>query len=64
MDVNAYIRGELALEADAVFDNVPVLCRSEDEPHMSRYGAHPNKEGNAAWAEKLLPVLKTLLPKD
>lgn len=60
-EVNDYIRGELSKEADALFDNVPVLCKSADEPYASRYGGHPNAEGNAAWAKALLPVIRSLL---
>jgi lysophospholipase L1-like esterase len=61
LSVNEYIRNELSKEADALFDNVPVLSRSESEPWLSRYGAHPDAEGNAAWAEAILPVIKKLL---
>ena len=61
LSVNEYIKNELVKQADAMFDNVPVLSRSENEPWLSRYGSHPNAEGNAAWAEKLLPTLKKLL---
>ena len=60
-DVNDYIRRELTKEADAFFDTVPVLGKSPAEPYLSRYGAHPNAQGNAAWAEALLPVLRDLL---
>ncbi|MBR4235190.1 MAG: SGNH/GDSL hydrolase family protein [Clostridia bacterium] len=61
LEVNDYIRSELSTEADAFFDNVPVLSKSESEPHASRYGSHPNAEGNAAWAEALLPEIRKLL---
>ena len=61
MNVNEYIRSELSLEADAWFDNVPVLCRSGREPWASRYGSHPDAQGNAAWAEALLPELCRLM---
>lgn len=60
-DVNDYILSGLSAEADAFFDNVPVLSKSPDAPYASRYGAHPNAAGNAAWAEALLPVLRSLL---
>ena len=61
LSVNDHIKTELAKEADAVFDCVPMLSRGSDTPWLSRYGAHPDAEGNAAWAEKLLPTLKKLL---
>jgi Lysophospholipase L1 and related esterases len=61
LSVNEYIKNELVKQADAMFDNVPMLSRSENEPWLSCYGSHPNAEGNAAWAEKLLPTLKKLL---
>ncbi|MBQ3761499.1 MAG: SGNH/GDSL hydrolase family protein [Clostridia bacterium] len=63
LDVNDFIRRKLQFKADAFFDTVPVLGKGPSEPHASRYGAHPNEEGNAAWAEGLLPVLKELLAK-
>ena len=61
LDVNDHIRRNVAREADAVFDTVPVLCLSPDEPHRARYGAHPNAEGNARWAEAIAPVLRGLM---
>ncbi len=62
MDVNNYIQRELSREADALFDTVPVLCKNPEEPWTSRYGAHPDGDGNAAWAKALIPVIGTLLP--
>ena len=62
-DVNEYIRRKLSLEADACFDTVPVLCKSEREPYASRYGSHPDARGNAAWARALLPAVQELLRK-
>ena len=59
--VNAFLRGELAKEADALFDVVPVLGRGPETPHLSRYGAHPDERGNAAWAEALAPAVAGLL---
>lgn len=61
LSVNEYIRNELSKEADALFDNVPVLSKSGDEPWLSRWGAHPNAKGNAAWAKAILPVIRKLL---
>ncbi len=60
LDVNDFIRTAMVSEADKVFDTVPFLCRSIEEPYLSRYGAHPDEEGNAVWADALVPVLRTL----
>ena len=59
--VNGFIRNDLARAADAVFDTVPVLSKGPDMPHMARYGAHPDEEGNAAWARALLPLIEQML---
>ena len=61
LQVNGWIRETLAREADAVFDNVPVLGRSAEEPFYSRYGGHPDERGCAAWAEALEPAARRFL---
>ncbi len=57
LKVNAFVRNWGAQHADAVFDTVPSLGLSEDEPWRSRFGAHPDGRGNALWAEGLAPLL-------
>lgn len=59
-DINEFIRNELAGEADGFLDVTEFLSRS-DEPNMSRFGGHPNAEGNALWAEALSAEIKKLL---
>ena len=59
--VNDYIRAELSCEADALFDSVPVLRLSPDEPHRACYGGHPDAAGNAAWAEAIWPVIEGMM---
>ncbi len=51
--VNDYIRRELSEKADYVFDCTKVLQKSEKEPHMAKYGGHPNEAGCKVWAESL-----------
>lgn len=50
-EVNEYIKNNIARRVWGYFDNVPIL--SKDEPHMPRYGGHPNNEGCEKWAEAL-----------
>ena len=61
LQVNDWIRETLAREADAIFDNVPVLGANAQEPFLSRYGGHPDEQGCAAWAEALEPVARRFL---
>ncbi len=60
-NTNAYIKSELAPLVDAFFDNTPVLQKSENEPHMSLFGGHPNEEGCKKWAEALFDELKPFM---
>ena len=60
-EVNEYVKKELAPKADAFFDNVPILSPGPEEPHIAKYGGHPNAVGCTAWAKALAPVLKELL---
>ena len=59
-DVNGYIKNVLSLEADAVFDVVPILGERE-RPYMAKFGGHPNARGHKLWAEALAPVIKTYM---
>ena len=45
----------------AVFDVVPILCKSEDEPHRTIYGQHPNWEGCKKWAQTFAPIIEKVL---
>ena len=64
--VNRFILEELAAEADAVFDVVPILGQMK-QPHMARYGGHPDGVGCAAYTTSVfikiaLHCLYSLLP--
>ena len=53
-EVNAFVREELPKLGARVFDVVPTLGLSPEEPHRTPYGGHPNEEGSRLWAEALL----------
>lgn len=59
-NVNRYILNELSKYCDKVFDVVPFLGESTENPQNPKYGGHPNKEGSDVWANALFPVLNTL----
>lgn len=61
-EINRYIMEELSAEVDAVFDNVPLLCKSPEEPERPGYGGHPNAEGCKKWAEALMKAVLPLFP--
>ena len=56
-EINAYVKSELSLIVDEVFDCVPILGK-EDALHMAKYGGHPNDEGCKAWGEQLYKVVE------
>ncbi len=62
-NVNHFIKTELVKKADFIFDNVPVLSKNGLDSPASKYGSHPNNDGNAVWAEKLTPVIKEICEK-
>lgn len=59
--VNAFVRNELAKIADEFLDNVKFLSADSDNSPQSRYGSHPNNDGNAVWARELVSEIKKLL---
>ena len=61
LEVNRFVREELAAEADAFFDVVPILIDGPEVEGKSKFNGHPNEKGCALWAEALLPVLKEFL---
>lgn len=62
LEANESIKTVLSAKVETVFDVVPILSADpENEPQKSKYGAHPDERGNAAWAEALLPVLQSRL---
>ena len=56
-NINKYILNELSKKVDFVFDDTLCLGVSEEEPHLSKYGPHPDAAGCAVWAEKLYKAL-------
>lgn len=58
--VNEYITSELADKADGYLNTVEFLSEDGNSPR-AKYGGHPNNEGNALWAEKLLPIINSLI---
>lgn len=60
-NLNTYIKNELAKKVDSVFDTVEFLKKDEQNPHLVKYGGHPNSEGCKLWAEKLYTVIKRFL---
>ena len=63
LEVNRYVREELAAEADAFFDVVPLLLDGPESEGKSKFNGHPNEKGCAIWAGELLPVLEEFLEK-
>ena len=57
--VNDHIRNVLAQKVALVFDVGPHLCLDETQPHMSKYGPHPDGKGCAVWAEALYHAMIT-----
>ena len=60
-EVNEYIKNDLAKIVDFVFDVVPYLGKSKEEPQMAKFGGHPNEEGCAIWGNALFSELKKIL---
>ena len=59
-EVNSYIKCELSKKVDYLFDVVEILKKSDDEPHMTKYGDHPNDEGCRIWGETLANEVRCL----
>ncbi len=62
-EVNDYIRKALSKKADLFFDNTVLLQKSQAEPHIAKYGDHPNSEGCKIWGEALAKKIKEFLQK-
>lgn len=56
--MNEHIRTVLKDKVALVFDEGPCLRESEERSHYDKYGAHPNAEGCAIWAEELYKAIK------
>ncbi len=56
---NEVIKTELRDKVDLVFD-IASLLTDEKCPGKAKYGAHPNEEGSALWADALYDAVKEL----
>ncbi len=61
-DINEYICSKLKNEVDGFLDTSEFLSYPQ-MPAKTLYGGHPNPEGCAVWAEKLIPVIENVLNK-
>lgn len=57
-NINRYIKTVLKKKVFKVFDVVPYLSKSNEEPHMTKFGGHPDKVGCSIWADALYDFLK------
>lgn len=58
--VNEHIYTSLGKRTEAMFDVVPILGKSEAEPHLAKYGGHPNSEGNRIWGRALAETVRAV----
>lgn len=58
LEVNRRIIEELSKKVDYTFDCTNILSKSKDEPHMAKFGGHPDAEGCTLWAEALYEKIK------
>lgn len=58
--VNRFIKSELSKKV-TIFDTVPVLCDTDKDTHISKFGGHPNEEGCLRWAQALYTATKDIL---
>jgi len=61
-EINDFIKCELK-NAELVFDCVKYLAKDDSEPHMAKYGGHPNSEGCRVWGEALFDEVAELIEK-
>ena len=59
-EVNNFIKHQLK-NADLVFDCVKYLAKSDSEPHIAKYGGHPNSDGCIVWAQALFKALNEII---
>jgi lysophospholipase L1-like esterase len=61
-EVNDFIRHEIK-HAELVFDCAEYLAKSSDEPHMAKYGGHPDSLGCKVWGEALFKAAAEVIEK-
>ena len=59
-EVNEFILHKLQ-NADFVFDCAKYLAKNESEPHMAKYGGHPNSDGCRVWGEALFAAVSKMI---
>ncbi len=57
-NVNRYIKDVLSKKVSFVFDNGTVLSESAENPHMTRFGGHPDEEGCDLWAKAIYESIR------
>ncbi len=58
LEINEYIKTTLSKKVEFVFDVVPYLSKSEDEPQIAKFGGHPNEQGSEVWAKALFKAIE------
>lgn len=61
-EINNFIKCELK-NVELVFDCVKYLAKNESEPHMAKYGGHPDSDGCKVWGEALFEAATKVIEK-
>ena len=61
LEVNKRILEDLSKKVDYTFDCTKILSKSADEPHMAKFGGHPDAEGCTLWGEALYEEVKNII---
>ena len=61
-EVNDFIINEIK-NAELVFDYVKYLAKNNDEPHIAKYGGHPNIDGCKVWGEAIYKAVNEVIKK-
>ena len=59
--VNEHIITSMAERADGFLDVRPILSKSEEELSKTKFGSHPNSEGNGIWGRALVDTIKKII---
>ena len=61
-EINNFIKCELK-NVELVFDCVKYLAKNDSEPHMAKYGGHPDSDGCKVWGEALFEAATKVIEK-
>jgi lysophospholipase L1-like esterase len=61
-EANNFIKFGLR-NAELVFDCAKYLAKSDSEPHIAKYGGHPNSDGCKVWGEALFEAATKVIEK-